>query len=154
MKYLITILFVSGLWGAQGTTTTFYEALKSSSLTTIEDALEQIEEQPTTTTNKAYRGTLLMKKSDFIKKVSQKIKVFKEGHALLEAAIKKYPKKVEYRFLRLAIQEHAPKVLKYNKNIEEDKELIIAGYHDLSSSLRTYIKTYCKQSTVLSVSEL
>lgn len=132
----------------------FYEALYSDSLTTVEATLTRLEKEKTNTTNKAYRGGLLMKKSGFLKKAAEKIAVFKEGHELLEAAIKKYPQNAEYRFIRLTIQEHAPKILKYNKNITEDKALIIKEYSELQSTKKSYILDYAKQSEVLTTADL
>lgn len=132
----------------------FYEALYSDSVTTVDATLTRLEKEKTSTTNKAYRGGLLMKKSGFLKKAAEKIAVFKEGHQLLEAAIKKYPQNAEYRFIRLTIQEHAPKILKYNKNITEDKALIIKEYNELQSTKKSYILDYAKQSEVLTTADL
>ena len=133
---------------------TFYKALKSKSLSTITTALAELDKQKQTTTSQAYKGALLMKKSNFEKAVPQKVKVFKEGAALLEAAIAKYPNNTEYRFLRLAIQENAPKVLKYNKNLMEDKAIIVANYSKLPSELKAYIKDHAAQSKTLAPTDL
>ncbi len=75
----------------------------------------------------AYQGALYMKKADFVKGVKDKIKTFKKGAQILEDEIAKKPSNAEFRFLRLAVQEHAPRILKYNKNINEDKKAVIDG---------------------------
>jgi deoxyribodipyrimidine photolyase len=132
----------------------FYKALYSNSLETIELAIEKLEEEKGSATNKVYKGALLMKKADYLKAVAKKVEVFKFGHKLLEEAIEEYPNNIEYRFIRLTIQEHAPKILKYNKNIEEDKALVIGGYEKMSSKTRSYIMDYAEESEVLKIKDL
>ena len=46
---------------------------------------------------------------------------------------------VEYRFLRLPIQEHAPKIIKYQKDIQKDKEMIIREYKNLDKLMHNNI---------------
>ena len=151
---LFLLLFSTNLLLANSTSKTFYKALSSNSLELINAALSKLEhEKPSSTTN-AYKGTLLMKKSEFMETPAMKVKVFKEGAKLLEAAIEKYPANVEYRFLRLTIQENAPKLLKYNTTIEQDKSLIIKGYKKLNSNTRTHILAYAQQSKILTVKDL
>lgn len=132
---------------------TFYNALYSDSLETIENALEQLDKEKSTTVVAAYKGGLTMKKSDYLKSAAKKIETFKAGHKLLESAIKADPNNAEYRFIRLTIQEHAPKILKYNKNIEEDKLFVIKGYKKMSSKTRAYILDYAKQSNLLTAKD-
>lgn len=136
-----------------GINTTFYNALYSDSLETIENALEELDKEKSTTIVGAYKGGLTMKKSDYLKSAAKKIETFKAGHKLLESAIKADPNNTEYRFIRLTIQEHAPKILKYNKNIEEDKALILKGYQKMSSKTRAYVLDYARQSDVLTVKD-
>ena len=78
-----------------------------------------------------------------------KLHYFKEGHVLLEEAIKKDPDNAEYRFLRLMIQEHAPGVLGYKKNIENDSELVRKYYKTLPKDVQLAIVDYNKKSKVL-----
>lgn len=137
-----------------GINTTFYDALYSDSLETVEQALEQLDKEKSTTTVNAYKGGLTMKKSDYLTSAAKKIATFKVGHKLLEASIKADPTNVEYRFIRLTIQEHAPKILKYNKNIAADKALILKDYRTMNSKTRAYVLDYAKQSTILSAKDL
>lgn len=156
MALKLQLLFLV-FWGTvsffSSTSSTFYKALYSDSLDTIESALKALDKEKSTATVKAYQGGLIMKKSDFLKTAAKKVEVFKAGHQLLESAIKESPQNVEYRFIRLTIQEHAPKLLKYNKNIEEDKKSIIKGYSKLSSKTRAYILAYAQQSTILKAAD-
>ena len=149
----ILVLFLGISFGGVGLNTTFYNALYSDSLETVETALEALNREKTTTMVEAYRGGLIMKKSDYLKSAAKKIETFKQGHQLLESAIKKEPKNPEYRFIRLTIQEHAPKILKYNKQIEEDKAIIVKGYGKMSSKTRAYVLDYAKQSDILSAKD-
>lgn len=149
----VLLLLVSTNLFWAGLNTTFYNALYSDSLETIESALEQLDKEKATATVEAYKGGLTMKKSNYLKSAAKKIATFKAGHKLLESAIGRDPKNAEYRFIRLTIQEHAPKILKYNKNIEEDKVLIIKGYEKMSSKTRAYVLDYAKQSNVLSAKD-
>ena len=148
---LLLIFGANFFW--TGMNATFYNALYSDSLETIEKALEQLDKEKSTAIVEAYKGGLTMKKSDYLKSAAKKIETFKVGHKLLEFAIKNEPTNAEYRFIRLTIQEHAPRILKYNKNIEEDKVLILKGYKKMNSKTRTYVLDYAKQSNILSVKD-
>ena len=97
----------------------------------------------------AFEGALLMRKSSVLKVPAQKLSTFKQGYKLLESSIAKEPKNVEYRFLRLMIQENAPKIVGYNKNLSEDSKLIKEGYKLLSAETQQAILAYSKQSKTL-----
>lgn len=99
----------------------------------------------------AYEGTLLMKKSGMIKKAKDKMSMFKEGRSKLEESIAKEKDCTEYRFLRLIIQEHAPKVVKYRNDIETDSKMIRLNYNTLSQTLQQAILDYSKKSTILKI---
>ncbi|HRN48706.1 MAG TPA: hypothetical protein PKW69_11790, partial [Niabella sp.] len=59
------------------------------------------------------------------------------------------PSNTEFRFLRLMVQEHAPKNLGYNKNIMQDAQLIKTNYKSLSAAMQTQISDYSKNSKAL-----
>ena len=87
---MLTLLCSLGLsWSA--TSTVFYKAFGSDSLTTIDKALTQLNATTTTTITRAYRGGLMMKKSNYIKGASKKIELFKAGSQLLDADIQRDP---------------------------------------------------------------
>lgn len=151
---LLLLFFSANCFISTSTSNLFYKALYSDSLEQIETALNSLDKEKNDADLKAYKGGLLMKKSGFMKTPAKKIEVFKVGHKLLEAAIDANPKNVEYRFIRLTIQENAPKILKYNKQITEDKALIVNGYQKMSKAIRAYILDYAQQSAILTAKEL
>ena len=132
--------------------TSFFEALYSKSLDKIDAVLATMEKKENLDLKmKAFRGTLLMKKSSFMKTPAQKIKVFKEGNKLLEAVIKASPKDILFRFLRLTIQENAPKILRYYSAIASDSNMVINGYKQLTLKQQSFVLDYAKQSVSLRV---
>lgn len=97
----------------------------------------------------AFEGALLMRKSALLTIPAKRLSMFKQGHRGLEAAISKNPGNVEYRFLRLMIQEHAPKSLGYNKNISSDSKFIKEHFRSEDPVLREAIVNYSKGSKAL-----
>lgn len=151
---LLLLLIISSSFAWTTNSGTFYKAFGSDSLTTIDHALNQLEQQKQSGTTFAYTGGLKMKKSGYLQGAAKKLTVFKEGRQLLEEAIVRYPSNTEFRFIRLTIQENAPKILRYNKQIEEDKQAVIAGYRKMDSKTRAYVMDYARSSTLLKTSEL
>jgi len=127
----------------------FYAALASSSVKTIDAQIRQIETTASAADRQAYTGALEMRKAGLLTIPAKKLSTFKQGHKKLEAAIAAHPADAEYRFLRLMIQENAPKNLGYSKNISEDSKIIKAKFPSLPSETRQSIKTYSKRSRSL-----
>ena len=75
----------------------------------------------------AYKGASIALHAKQSKKVKDKKELFLEGVSYIEFAIKKEPDAIEPRFVRLTIQENTPKLLKYKRNIEEDKTVIFVS---------------------------
>ena len=95
----------------------------------------------------AYKGASIAMKGRFEKGAKQKTTIFKEGISLVEAALLKEPKNMEIRFIRLSIQQNSPKVLKYKKNIDEDKDFVLSNYESIkTNTLRNYIRDYILNS--------
>ena len=90
-----------------------------------------------------------MKKAGLAGIPVQKLNLFKQGHKELEAAIKREPKNVEFRFLRLMIQENAPGVLGYKDQLPEDSEYIKKSYKTLPDEVQRAIEDYSKKSKIL-----
>lgn len=132
----------------------FYEALSSGEEDSIDKMLSKLESEKSTPKVNAYKGALTMKKAGFVKGVGGKVKTFKKGAHLLEDEIKSNPGNTEFRFLRLTIQEHAPGILKYNKEIDADKQAVVSGYARLDADLKNVIAGYAKDSKVLKESDL
>ena len=126
-----------------------YKSLSSNNKLQVETLISTLQKKENTSINRAYRGALLTKKASFEKAVQSKIKYFKAGATLLESEISKFPKQTEYRFLRLCIQENCPKILGYNKNIQEDVLLISTNYSQQSNLLKKIIYDYAKNSNAL-----
>lgn len=95
----------------------------------------------------AYKGASIAMKGRFEKGAKQKTAIFKEGIIMVETALKQEPNNMEIRFIRLSIQQNSPKLLKYKKNIDEDKNFILSNYEKIESNkLRNYIKDYILNS--------
>ena len=110
----------------------------------------------TTESNKtllAYKGSSVTISAKFKKKISDKIKAFKEGAKLVELAVGSEPNNIEIRLIRLSIQENVPAVVKYNKNKKEDTAFILAHYSEQSYALKAYLKTFISQSKSFSPDE-
>ena len=131
----------------------FYSVMSSGNLDDVNQELDII--AASTTPNKeGYEGALLMRKAGLVKKPAEKLKVFKAGRIKLETAILEDKDNIEYRFLRFAIQEHAPKIVKYNKEIETDKQFIIKAYKNLPEVVKNAVTNYTKNSKRLTVQDL
>jgi len=119
----------------------------------LHDALTSVERKD----NKvlvAYKGAVLTAMAKYAKGKKEKKEFFKNGAELLEFAVTSQPNDIEIRTIRLSIQENAPKFLKYNKSIPEDKEFILKNYKKISSSaVREFVSSYVKQSKGFSASE-
>lgn len=132
----------------------YYKALSSGEEASIDKVLARLENEKSSSKVNAYKGALTMKKAGFVKGVGGKVKTFKKGAGLLEDEIKSNPGNTEFRFLRLTVQEHAPGILKYNKEIDADKQAVVSGYDKLDADLKNVIADYAKDSKVLKESDL
>lgn len=151
MKYLLLIL-VSALslsTYSQLDRKAIYAALASESKETVQKQLDGIQHMKETPEVKAFKGALQMKAAQFQKTAKEKLNLFNMGKKALESEIKSNDGNAEYRFLRLLIQENAPKQLKYNGNIEEDVLSIVSGYSKLKESTKAAVESYAKKSASL-----
>jgi len=98
----------------------------------------------------AYEGALLLKKAGIIANKRNKLASFKAGKNKLESAIEKDSSNAEYRFLRLMIQENAPKILGYHAALEKDNLYIRKNFKTLSPVVQQAILGYSRQSKLLS----
>ena len=152
--YILCLLALNTVVHAQINRNAVYKALSSGDEAIIDKEIAKLESEKTSSRNNAYSGALTMKKAGFQKGVNAKVKTFKKGARLLEQEIKNDPDDTEFRFLRLTVQEHAPPVLKYNKQLNEDKEAVVAGYAGLSAELKGIVKEYTRDSKILKESDL
>jgi hypothetical protein len=126
----------------------FYEVMKSASLETVNNELEAIKDAPEKD-REGYEGALLMKKAGLLKKPKDRLSFFKQGRIKLETAIAADNDNTEFHFLRLAIEERAPRIVKYHNDIQKDKAIVIKNYKNLSPAVRHAILDYCENSKVL-----
>jgi hypothetical protein len=133
--------------------TDFYLAMSSKKLETVNDQLA-ILNTASLNSKDAYIGALMMKKASLINNSKEKINLFKSGRKKLEAQIAKDEDNAEFRFLRLIIQEHAPKIVNYRHNMAVDSQLIIQHFKELSNTLKEVIVDYSKNSKQLRPKDL
>jgi len=126
----------------------FFAAMASNNMAEIDGQLAIIRAS-SVAEKEAYEGALLMKKSGLMSKAKDKLSLFKSGRSKLESALSKDNRNAEFRFLRLIIQEHAPKIVNYRGDIEQDSELIRANYKSLPQVVQQAIIDYSKKSTIL-----
>lgn len=120
----------------------FFKTMESGDQSGIIALEKKIAESAVNNDQKAYYGTILMKSSEFQKSAGDKLKKFKEGKVLLEDIIHNNPNNAEYRFLRLMIQENAPKILKYNTNIKDDAAFIRENINKVPGEIKSAITNY------------
>ena len=162
MKFRIIapILFILICAGAQAGNllqkfdrTAFYAALKGTKTDALDSELSKLKSSAGNEKD-AFEGTLLMRKAGLVKIPAEKLKLFKEGRIKLETAIAKDSTVTEYRFLRLIIQEHAPKIVKYSKELQSDKLYIQKHFRLLPSATQNAIVDYCQTSKVLNLPKI
>ena len=150
MNYLFLLITIFSLnANAQLDRKAIYNALAGDSKELVQKQLDGIENMKESSEVKAFKGALQMKAAQFQKTAKDKMTLFNSGKKVLESEIKSNDGNVEYRFLRLLIQENAPKQLKYNGNIEEDAAAVIVGYSKLKESAKTAVESYAKKSASL-----
>lgn len=126
----------------------FYHAMASDNLAEINKQLIMIKDA-TFNERDAFEGALLMKKAGLMRKAKEKLNLFKSGRIKLEASIKKENTNTEFYFLRLIIQEHAPKLVNYRNELEKDCLHVRTRYKTLSPVVQQAIVDYNKKSKVL-----
>ncbi|WP_374951572.1 hypothetical protein [Mucilaginibacter sp.] len=131
----------------------FYSTMAKGDLTAIESQIEVIKTSPQGN-KEGYEGALLMRKAGLVKGAKKKLGFFKEGRIKLETAILASPDNTELRFLRLAIEENAPKIVKYRKDIEQDKLFIQKNFKSQPQAVQHAIMDYTKKSRVLHAEDL
>jgi hypothetical protein len=126
----------------------FYEVMDSGDVTALNNQIE-IVKASSLNNKEGYEGALLMRKAGKVRGPKKKLGFFKEGRIKLETAILADTDNTEFRFLRLAIEENAPKIVKYRNDIEKDKLIIQKNFKTLPQSVQHAIINYCKKSKVL-----
>lgn len=128
----------------------FYTAMASGSVDRVVDELAVVT-GASFPERDAYEGALLMRRAGLVKPPAEKLKYFKAGRIRFETAIVADPDNTEYRFLRLTIQEHAPRIVKYYKEQEADSEWVKKNYKKLPPAVQKAIIDYSRTSKVLNL---
>lgn len=90
----------------------------------------------------AYKGAGLMLLARYEKLAARGPKV-KEAVPWIEQAVADEPDNAEIRLIRLSVQEHLPKFLKYNQHIEDDRQFIRQALPSLDDAgLKAMINGY------------
>ena len=126
----------------------YYKAMEADQLNLVNDQLTKLG-SVSIPGKEAFEGALTMKKAGLSTNPDRKLSLFKSGHKKLEAAIQTDSSNVEFRFLRLMIQEHAPGFLHYKGALYTDSEYIRRSYKTLSPELQQAIVDYSKKSKIL-----
>lgn len=154
-KYLLSFYLVAacllcglGVYAQGFDRVAYYAAFESGEETSLDAQLKQVTVLAGYEKD-AFEGALLMRKAGFQSTPLKKLSLFKEGGKKLEAAIKAHPNNVEYRFLRLMIQEHAPKIVGYDKELKEDSQLIKSRKSSLPVATQNAVNAYAKKSKYL-----
>lgn len=78
--------------------------------------------------DKGYLGTATAMYAACAENVIEKFNFFNEGTSILDQAVNQDPTNPEIRFLRLSVQEKAPRMLNYNNNLEQDAQVIYQAF--------------------------
>ncbi|MCO5241742.1 MAG: hypothetical protein M9904_16985 [Chitinophagaceae bacterium] len=127
----------------------YYAAFSSDNINAIQKQLDILSQSPSDEKD-AFEGALMMKKAGLLKGAPHKLKEFKAGREKLDSMIARHTENVEFRFLRLMIQEKSPKMLGYDKQLEEDHQYLVEHFNSVPASLQTAIVDYSRLSKVLS----
>lgn len=154
MKRCVLFTLLSVLSGFQNVDKAgLYSAMASGKLEAIDQELTVVKASAVRE-REAYEGALLMRKAGLLSRPKEKLATFKSGYIKMESAIAGDTGNIEYRFLRLMIQEHAPKIVHYDKDQEKDSREIIRSFPALSPVLQKAILNYCPHSKLLHQKEL
>ena len=149
MKFFKLLLFFTLIGNLYSQDAEFYAYIQKTSKVDLELGLKKIESVKNEKLKEIYKGALLAKSAQFEKTPKEKVQQFKSGIKPIEQAINMHPENIEYRFIRLIIQENSPQILKYKSNLEEDKILIKNGFKSTSKILKENIEKYSKSSKIL-----
>ncbi|WP_209402633.1 hypothetical protein [Pseudozobellia sp. WGM2] len=95
----------------------------------------------------AYKGAATTMMAKFASGFKDKRTFFNDGRELLEYAVEAQASNVEIRCIRLSVQENAPRILGYHKDIDTDKQFIIDNYSSMKDkAAKDFVKGFVAQS--------
>ena len=155
LRLIIPLALLFSLTGAgNDMSLRFYAVIAGNSVEQIDNLLDEIEISGDAWKDaNIYKGALYARKAGLVKTPDERLELFKKGRLLIEQEISRDPNNAEFRFIRLIIQEHAPKAVRYQNNITEDAELVISKFDLLSNELKTEVIKYSRTSQFLSIPE-
>ncbi|CAM1360044.1 conserved protein of unknown function [Tenacibaculum soleae] len=117
-------LFILYFFSAQNQVPAFVESYHK--VSTKEEELRYIKtyQQNNNVDVQAYIISLQMKQAKYKIFPWSKLNVFNKEKEKLNQLIKTHPNNIHLRYVRLVIQEKTPKILGYNKKIQEDKSFL------------------------------
>ncbi|HFS67906.1 MAG TPA: hypothetical protein ENK67_06800 [Flavobacteriia bacterium] len=95
----------------------------------------------------AYVVAVKMRQAKYKWNPIKKMAILNKYKNQLDSLIVQYPKNIHLRYVRLLIQEKAPKILGYNKNITEDKKILQIEMKQKDST--DYLDKYIFKNTSL-----
>lgn len=126
-----------------------YSDLSSESETTISNQIKSLKKLSSTSEVRAFTGVFIMKSAQFEFAPWSKWNTFSKGKMMLEKEIHANSSNVEFRFLRLMIQENVPSVVMYSSDIEADAKIVKKSYKTLDKETQEFILKYSKKSEAL-----
>jgi hypothetical protein len=131
----------------------YYAVMASGNIAAVDSILALLQ-QGTLKEREAYEGALLMRKAGLLRRPKEKLSVFRSGARKLETALAKDSSNGEYHFLRLIIQENAPGVVHYHKDVDRDSQFVYRSFKLLSPVVQKAVLDYSKHSKILRAKEL
>ncbi len=155
MKWLISFFICIHFFSTSDLNTTreLYSKVSASDKNTDEFINHVARFKTTSNTSlKAYYAASLFLIAKNKKKLKEKKEYLKQGKTILEDLIDENHNNIEFRFIRLSIQENLPKIVQYN-NKDEDKKFILNHLKNTDIELKDYIKGFILQSKSFNKSE-
>jgi hypothetical protein len=126
-----------------------YSDLSSESESTINNQIKSLKKLSSTSEVRAFTGVFIMKSAQFEFAPWSKWNTFSKGKLMLEKEIYANSSNVEFRFLRLMIQENVPSVVMYSSDIDADAKIVKKNYKTLDKETQEFILKYSKKSDAL-----
>lgn len=149
--FVLSVLLVSvtSLVTATLDRKSFFKSISTEDQNTLKTEREKLSKLSDSDDKRAFLATIIMKESQFMPTVKGKWDKFTLGKNALEKEIKANPNNAEYRFLRLLIQENAPKIVRYSSNVSQDAQFIAKNLSTINAVTKKTIQDYAKKSPAL-----
>lgn len=95
--------------------------------------MEELSGADQTPLYRAYLGAFKAMWAKYTFNPFAKLNTFNTGRKYIENAVQQDPENVEIRLIRLSVQKNCPSFLGYNRQIESDRQFIIANKNQIGS---------------------